>query len=438
MSLIGTLTSSVSALQSFTKGLEVIGNNIANVNTVSFKGSSTNFQESFSNTLRASAASTATSSNLSAIQVGTGVKVGSINANMNQGALSTTGVSTDLGISGNGFFVVESPVDGGQYATRAGDFRIDDRGYLVTSKGFRVQGLTGGNYTDDPATVGDIRLRTSDEIAATWPVHNAVNIASTASLATVAAAVDTELTTLEAAATTAVGAAVGAPAKNAAALASANTALTAATTAETAAIAAAAAAPTNVALATASAAATAVKDALTAAIAAGNSAVLAAPTDGNAFLTSLTASSDSAAESKALADADALAATTPAGLQSYSFDPQGNMIEFYADGSSATTNQLLLQNFRDPSALQRAGDNLYSGFTAAGPVTGTTALSATGANNPGASGLGTIQAGTLELSNVDLTEQFANMISMQRSFQASSRIVTVSDSILEEVVNLKR
>lgn len=429
MSLIGTLTSGTSALQSFTKGLEVIGNNIANVNTVGFKGSTANFQESFSNTLRASAASTATSSNLSAIQVGTGVKVASINANMNQGALSSTGVSTDLGISGTGFFVVASPIDGSQFATRAGDFRMDDKGFLVTTKGLRVQGLTGGDYLTAPGTVGNVRLRTSDEIAATWPAHNATNIASTAASATVAAAVNTSLAGLV---TSAAGQ------NNATALTTATTALTAATTAETTAIAAAAAAPTDVSLATASAAATAVKEALAAAIAAGNSAVLATPAVTSTFLTSLTTSSTTAAASKVTADAAALTATTPAGLQSYSFDPQGNVIEFYSDGSSATTNKLLLQNFKDPSALQRAGDNLFSGFTAAGPITGSTALDATGLNNPGNNGLGTIQAGTLELSNVDLTEQFANMITVQRSFQASSRIVTVSDSILEEVVNLKR
>jgi flagellar hook protein FlgE len=429
MSLIGTLTSGTSALQSFTKGLEVIANNIANVNTVGFKGSTANFQESFSNTLRASAASTATSSNLSAIQVGTGVKLSSINANMNQGALSSTGVSTDLGISGTGFFVVASPIDGSQFATRAGDFRVDDKGFLVTTKGFRVQGLTGGDYLNDPSTVGSVRLRTSDEIAATWPAHNAANIASTAAAATVAAAVNTSLSGLV---TSAAGQ------NNATARTTATTALTAATTAETTALAAAAAAPTNVSLATAAAAATAVKEALTAAIAAGDSAVLATPSVTSTFLTSLTTSSDTAAASKETADAAALAATTPAGLKSYSFDPQGNVIEFYSDGSSATTNKLLLQNFKDPSALQRAGDNLFSGFTAAGPITGSTALDATGLNNPGNNGLGTIQAGRLELSNVDLTEQFANMITVQRSFQASSRIVTVSDSILEEVVNMKR
>ncbi len=289
MSLIGTLTSGVSAMRSFTKGLEVIGNNIANVNTVSYKGSGINFQESFSNTLRGSTPSSASASNLSSVQVGTGVNISSISSNFTQGALSTSGVATDLGVSGNGFFVVRNNVDNATYATRAGDFRVDDQGFLVTSKGYRVQGLTGGSAGVPPAAVGDI--------------------------------------------------AIGTP-------------------------------------------------------------------------------------------------PTGTQLQSYSFDRQGNFVEFYSDGSSATTNQVLLQNYRDPSALQRAGDNLYTGFLAAGPVGGAALTAAN--NGPGSNGLGTIEAGTLELSNVDLTEQFANMITMQRSFQASSRIITVSDSVLEEVVNLKR
>jgi flagellar hook protein FlgE len=282
MSLIGTLTSGVSALKSFTKDLEVIGNNIANVNTTAYKGSTTSFEDSFSNTMRSSAPSSATTSNVSAIQVGSGVQIGAIQARFTQGSLSSTGVSTDLGVSGSGFFQVVNPADGSTFATRAGDFRFDDQGYLVTTSGYRVQGLNNGS-------VGDIKLGTPP---------------------------------------------------------------------------------------------------------------------------------------------------TGAQLKSFSFDGQGKLVEYYSDGTNAGTNQVLLQSFRDPSALQRAGDNLFTGFTAAGPVGGAT-LSA-GNNAPGSNGLGKIESGTLELSNVDLTEQFANMIAAQRSFQASSRVVTVSDSVLEEIVNLKR
>ncbi|MET0263073.1 MAG: flagellar hook-basal body complex protein [Rariglobus sp.] len=283
MSLIGTLTSGVSAMRSFTKGLEVIGNNIANVNTVGYKSASTNFADSFSNTLRGSSPSSGATPNMSSTQVGTGVSISSITSNFTQGGLSTTGVTTDLGISGSGFFRVTNPIDGQEYATRSGNFRFDDQGYLVTADGYRVQGETSSGG------IGDIQLGT--------------------------------------------------------------------------------------------------------------------PPSG-------------------------------AKLDAYTISAQGNIVERYSDGSSATTNRLLLQNYNDTSALQKMGNNYYTGFEAAGPVGGA-ALSVAN-NGAGANGLGKIESGALELSNVDLTEQFANMITTQRSFQASSRLVTVSDSILEDIVNLKR
>ena len=135
--------------------------------------------------------------------------------------------------------------------------------------------------------------------------------------------------------------------------------------------------------------------------------------------------------------------TPPANTQrqSVTIDRAGNVVEFYSDGTSATTGRILIQNFNDPSALTREGNNLYSSLTAAGPIgatAGSAALQATGVNDPGKNGLGAIQSGTLELSNVDLTDQFANLITTQRSFQAGSRLVTVSDTVLEDIVNLKQ
>jgi flagellar hook protein FlgE len=282
--------SGVSALRTFMKGLEVIGNNIANVNTTAFKASEAKYADSFSNILQKSAPSTATTSNTPSTGVGTGVALSGVSTNFSQGSLASTGRDTDLGISGNGFFHVKNPVDGAEYATRAGNFRFTDQGFLVSAQGFRVQGLTGAGL----GTVGDIQL-----------------------------------------------------------------------------------------------------------------------------------------------------ATPPAGTQrqSVSIDRSGNVVEFYSDGSSATTNQVLLQQFNDPSALTKEGGNLYSGLISAGPIGAAANSSAfqTGlVNAPGNNGLGTIQSGTLELSNVDLTDQFANLITTQRSFQAGSRLVTVSDTVLEDIVNLKR
>lgn len=269
--------SGVSALRTFMKGLEVIGNNIANVNTTAFKSSSAEYADSFSNILQRSSLSTATSTNTSFLGVGTGVSLAGISANFNQGSLESTGKPTDLGISGNGFFIVKSPTDGAVYATRAGDFRWDDNGYLVNTEGYRIQGSNG-----------DVKL-----------------------------------------------------------------------------------------------------------------------------------------------------GTPPTGteLQSASIDGSGNVVEFYSDGSSAINNQILMQNFTDTSALVREGNNLYSGFDAAGPLSTSLAVST---NAPGTNGLGSIQSGTLEGSNVDLTDEFANLITTQRSFQAGSRLITVSDSVLEDIVNLKQ
>jgi flagellar hook protein FlgE len=288
--LIGTLGSGVSALRTFMKGLEVIGNNIANVNTSGYKSSSAAYSDTFSNILQRSAPSSATATNTEALAVGTGVKLGGISTNFSQGSLQTTGRSSDLGVSGEGYFHVKNSGDGTEFVTRDGSFRWDDQGKLVNSQGYRVQGLTG----DGLWTVGDITLGTPP---------------------------------------------VGAE------------------------------------------------------------------------------------------------------LQSVSFDKNGNVIEFYSDGSSATTNQVLLQNFTDQSALVKEGSNLFSGMLAAGPVgaaSGSFAFQVGTGNAPGANGLGSIQSGTVELSNVDLTEQFSSLITTQRSFQAGSRLITVSDTILEDIVNLKR
>lgn len=328
MSLIGTMGSGISALRTFVKGLEVIGNNIANVNTTGFKGSSAKYADSFSNLLQSASPSPSggDGSNTPATQVGTGVSLAGINTNFTQGALSSTGNVTDLGISGAGFFRVRDPSTGGEYVTRAGDFRVDEQGYLVTQQGFRVQGLSDGaiSYaatdvagtltftptTTDAATVGDIRFDVSLSVGS--------------------------------------------------------------------------------------------------------------------GLTNGTGGSFTDAEVEAEAPT----------LRSFSIDQYGNAIAFMSDGTSFNRGTVLLQDFRDPSALTKEGNNLFSGFDAAGPVGGI-GLSATG-NGPGANGLGRIQSGTLELSNVDLTEQFASLITTQRSFQAGSRLITVSDSVLEDIVNLKR
>lgn len=329
MSLIGTLTSGVSALKAFSKGMEVIGDNIANVNTTAFKGSRTNYGDNFGDILQNSATSPADGNGSDAIsmQVGEGVHVSSIMADFGQGSLTTTGQPTDFGISGNGFFRVRDVRGQTDYATRAGDFRVDDQGFLVTTQGFRVQGLSDGvgqmeasvvngklvytlTSSTPPSTVGDIKMNTGISV-------------------------------------------------------------------------------------------------------------------GDGTLTNNTGGAYTDAE----IDANAPQIT------GFGMNSSGDIALQLSNGDSLTRGRVLLQNFQDVNALVRVAGNLYSGLQTANPIGGLALTSA--ANTPGSAGNGQIEQGTLEISNVDLTEEFSQLINTQRSFQAGSRVITTADSILEEIVNLK-
>ena len=139
MSLLGTLTSSVSALDSFTTGLDTIGNNIANINTTAFKGANVSFADTYS---------------------GLGTQVSGVATNFSQGALTSTGTTTDLGISGNGYFIVNDATSSTPYATRDGQFSFNSNGYLVNEQGYEVMGLTGGSSGSAPSSFGPIKLGT--------------------------------------------------------------------------------------------------------------------------------------------------------------------------------------------------------------------------------------------------------------------------------------
>ena len=140
MALLNSFNSGVSAVKTFGKSLEVIGDNIANVNTTGFKGSRVTNQDNFSETLQCSSAGGGAggASGTNAMQVGSGTSVASISQQFTQGALTTTGGPADLGISGKGFFKVNNSVTGEFFYTRAGAFRLEDTGNLATNQGLNV------------------------------------------------------------------------------------------------------------------------------------------------------------------------------------------------------------------------------------------------------------------------------------------------------------
>lgn len=140
------MDSGVSALDQFQQDLDVIGNNIANVDTVGFKEGNMEFADALSQTIGSNAAGPE--------QIGTGVETGSITSAFTQGTFTSTGVPSNLAINGNGFFLVKDPSSGQEYVTRDGDFTVNSSGYLVTSSGMYVQGYTDSTGT----TVGNIQI----------------------------------------------------------------------------------------------------------------------------------------------------------------------------------------------------------------------------------------------------------------------------------------
>jgi len=289
--MVPSLLSAISGLQNFQQQMDVIGNNIANVNTTGFKSARVDYADSFSQTLQDSSAATAGTSGTSAMQVGTGVTSAAIRNLYTQGAIATTGLGTDLAIEGEGYFVVRDIISNEIFVTRAGDFRVDSNGYLVTNTGHRVQGDNIDSTTTPPTpTYGDLQINLT-----------------------------------------------GVP--------------------------------------------------------------------------------------------------TTAAITSFSINNTGEIWLSLSDATNVRRGQILLQNFTDPQGLVKNGNNLYSGIGAAGPLGGPTAPNAA---LPGTSGLGYIKSGKLELSNVDLAQEFSTMITAQRAFQATARVITTSDEMLQELVNLKR
>jgi flagellar hook protein FlgE len=156
-----SLDSGVSALEQFQQQLNVIANNIANVNTVGFKSASVNFADTFSELLGSNAAGST--------QIGTGMTTASILNNFSQGAITATGVTSNLAISGPGFFVVKDPTSGNTYVTQDGSFTIDTSGYFVTSSGMRLQGSTGDIQlpSSTPGTPQSITIDLSGNVSVT-------------------------------------------------------------------------------------------------------------------------------------------------------------------------------------------------------------------------------------------------------------------------------
>jgi flagellar hook protein FlgE len=416
--MLRSLFTAVSGLRAHQAMMDVVGNNIANVNTAGFKGSQTVFEDTLSQVMRTSGGPQGLSGGTNPAQVGLGVKVGGISTNFSQGATQVTGRATDLALQGDGFFVLQQ--GGQQVYSRAGAFDFDASGNLVNPEGAIVQGWAATKgIVNTNAPIGPLKL----PIGQTVPPRQTTMVTVGGNLSASAAIGDTSVSSINIYDTQ--GKALQAT------MTYTKTANPDEWTLDVTVPDATSGAAVNVGTATLTwdqttksftpAATTMGQAALTGAgysFGGAVSVTLGTPTRP---LTQYASSDTAGTVSQDGADLGV--------LSSFSIAPGGQLVGIFSNGVRETLGQVAVASFDNPAGLEKAGGSLYRGTANSG-------VAAVGVAGNG--GRGTMASGSLEMSNVDLAQEFTNLIIAQRGFQANSKIITVSDEILQDLVNLKR
>lgn len=422
--MLRSLFTAVSGLRSHQTMLDVVGNNIANVNTAGYKTSQIVFQDTLSQAMRTSSGPQGLRGGTNPAQVGLGVRVGGISTNFGQGASQVTGRATDVALQGDGFFIVKK--DGQSLYTRAGAFDFDASGNLVNSDGALVQGwgATKGVVNTNAPTYG-IKLPIGQSV----PPRQTTNVTAGGNLPANAAIGATSASSIDIYDTQ--GNAIQA------------TMTYTKTAADTWTLdvsvpdlaATPPGGPKNVGTPSP---ATLTWDQATKSFTIPTPApILAAagfPPEykftADVGLTLGTATRP--LTQYASGDTAGTVAQDGAGagvLQSFSLAPDGMLVGIFTNGVRESLGQVAVATFDNPPGLEKAGGSLYASTSNSG-------IASIGVASEG--GRGAMASGTLEMSNVDLAQEFTNLIIAQRGFQANSKIVTVSDEILSDLVNLKR
>jgi flagellar hook protein FlgE len=416
--MMRSMFSGVSGLRAHQTMMDVVGNNIANVNTAGFKASQVTFQEALSQTLRGAAGSSATTrGGTNPIQIGLGAIVASIDGIFTQGAAQVTGRNTDLTLQGDGFFVL-SQGGGDRNYTRAGAFNFDEDGYLVNPDGLKVQGWMAdalGNV-DTNATIDAIKLPIGQVIdpITTTSVSVGGNLSSEAANGTT---VSTTITVFDSE-----GAShllkvdftkTGTNAWSAAATLDGTTPVDLDT----------AGAGTTAAVTFSATGQLTSGDITTGAIAVTGANPIALTLDlgGDGPLVQFGGASTAAAFSQ---NGEAIGF-----LRSFAIGNDGAITGQFSNGATKQLAQVAVASFNNPTGLTRLGNSNFGASVNSGEALIGTA---------GTGNRGSLIAGAVEMSNVDLAREFTSMIIAQRGFQANSRIITTSDEMLNELVNLKR
>ncbi|GAC1319186.1 MAG: flagellar hook protein FlgE [Chloroflexota bacterium] len=409
--MMRSMFSAISGLKNHQTFMDVVGNNIANVNTTGFKQSRVTFQDILSQTLRGASGPQAGRGGVNAEQVGLGTLISGIDTIQSQGTLQSTGKSTDMAIQGDGYFVMS---DGKQNLfTRDGAFDIALDGTLASpSSGLHVMGWQadpvtglintaaapttitipiGAGMTGKPST----NLTVKGNLDSGTAVGGTVNLSSTV--------YDSQ------------GNALSIPLI---ATKTANNTWTFAPGTPPAGVTVTGGGTTT--FSTAGKVATGGSQTLT--ITTTNGATV--PTPFTLDLSTITQLSSTPSDLTSSTDGAAAGSLT-----SFTVGQAGDVTGVYSNGYKQALGQIALASFSNPSGLIKAGGNLFTGS----PNSGAASIGV-----PNTGGRGQIATGFLEGSNVDLAQQFTNMIMAERGFQANSKVITTSDEILQDLVNLKR
>lgn len=453
--MMRSLYSGVSGLKVHQTAMDVIGNNVSNVNTVGFKSQRTTFAELFYQTTQSSSGPNAATNTggQNAKQIGLGASVAQISVNVtSEGGSQSTGNDTDLKINGQEFFIVQQ--SGTQYYTKAGNFTIDGNGSLVTGSGGYVMGysavrdettgdfvlqtdqlrpislygeeymltapaqsttgrITGNiNSSDEDFTSDGLGYKTCDmyvydSLGNTYNVQFKIEqdensttgytlsvnkiFNGTEEVTTMSAQINGSTDPIEVDFDPTKGTVITEPAEFSLSI-----------------------------LDNAEGAAQAEN---------GNAATF--PTDITVDFSEMTnyGSDYSVVANKGDGSIENLGAGKGVGnMISVAIQTDGKVVASYDNGDTLIIGQIMVAQFANAAGLEKVGDNLFATTLNSGTVS---------VNDVTAFG-DDMSSGVLEMSNVDLATEFTNMIVTQRGYQANSRVITTSDTMIEELLSLKR
>jgi len=413
--------SGVAGLKAFKSDLDVIGNNIANVNTVAYKAGRVTFKDALSQTMAGASGPVGSRGGSNPIQVGLGVVVGSVDENITDGSPQSTGRQTDLAINGNGYFAVG---DGAKTVyTRDGSFVLDAQNNLVSgSSGMKVLG-----WTADPNTgILDVSAPVTPKSGINIPIGSLTTARQTSTAELVGnlnaiadPANPSDVWNAESQIYDSLGvlhklsinfqktANVNGNAAWNYTITSPDGAVTGGTgtiTFDSNGYSQLASIPISLALTS---------------------------PNGSVQPIALTLKTGQISQMNGDSNVNqSFQDGLPLGtLESYTIGQDGIISGTFTNGSNRSLGQIAIAQFTNPAGLMKIGNNMVT----ESPNSGSAQIGV-----PGGGSRGLISSGFLEASNVDLAGEFANMIIAQRGFQANSKVITTSDEVLQDLVGLKR